>query len=659
MRAHRREYDVCMRRLRRSVLLALAALLSCSSEDDRTSARHAVDQLLSVDSDEDSLAAVVDLGAVCVPYLVDRMAEAPTYLPRAGVTALLEMGDRAVPALVRVLDSDDPSRRLVAVRFLLWPEDRPRDDDTIKRCIQCLRDSDEGVRTCTAFGLVMRGHRPPETVPVLLAALDHPDPAIRSTAAECLRDYHDSVEEIVSGLLSATEDPSPEVRQAALDSIAAYWSADPRVSARIRLALSSGQPTQRVIGLQALVRVPSPPSEVAQLCMAAAADEVEAVRDVAVETLVAIWRRRRLTPSEHRTALRHPIPDVRRAACEAVAFSSSVGPRDLQPLLADDLIKVRVAAATALGVLGQEDSTALAMLATLIADANEDADITFGEDQAVRTAAAWVLIERDHRSAMAMRYLARNGYALDLVAKCGPAAKPVAPEIEQLLSETQSRDIAWALYVVTGDATKSIEALRSTLRDGDWFLAMRASIHAARYGKAAAPLVPELRKLLDHEHWGTRRYAATALGYIGEAAKPAIPRLIELLDDDENGGCGKVYSVSRHAAAALAYLDVDSPKVKALLGEVLKEWNANDGNTRPGALRYAWKHGLLTPEEVAHACTLSLNPPNWDYALPIIRLLEEMGPDATVAIPVLEKQLQRRWGIRLAAQRALHHIRRR
>ena len=49
-------------------------------------------------------------------------------------------------------------------------------------------------------------------------------------------------------------------------------------------------------------------------------------------------------------------------------------------------------------------------------------------------------------------------------------------------------------------------------------------------GPAAAPAVPELRRLLQ-QPTNAKRYAASALGWIGPGAAAAMPELYELLAD--------------------------------------------------------------------------------------------------------------------------------
>ena len=67
------------------------------------------------------------LGAVCVPYLVDRMPDDFYGTAWRVPIALESLGHRAVPALVDELGSDIPRHRIVALSFLTWPSDPPEE----------------------------------------------------------------------------------------------------------------------------------------------------------------------------------------------------------------------------------------------------------------------------------------------------------------------------------------------------------------------------------------------------------------------------------------------------------------------------------------------------------------------------------------------------
>jgi hypothetical protein len=246
--------------------------------------------------------------------------------------------------------------------------------------------------------------------------------------------------------------------------------------------------------------------------------------------------------------------------------------------------------------------------------------------------------------------------ALDVAAALGPRATVAVPALREMLDSAPC-EAAWALHVVTDEVETPLVALRGELQSAGWFNRLKACQTAELFGPVAAPLVPLLTTLLEDEDASVRRFAATALGYIGPAAKPAIPKLIVLLEDHEDRELAATYHVCRHAAAALAWLDVDTPEVRQILAQVIEEGSPNDGNTRPGALRYFWKHDLMSVEDVVQRCRESLGPPNWDDVLPIIRLLGEIGAPAERAIPELEDLQADRYEIRAAALRAIARIR--
>jgi len=633
-------------------LAAVSGLIACGDEAEPTyqgkSARYWVDRLVA--DQEDATAAVESLGAACVPYLVERMPDDFEGTGWRVPAALRDMGRDAVPALLTELESEKARHRIVAFCFLLWMHDPP--DGVLERCAGLLKDGDPDVRKYAALQLGGWEHRLVDAIPIYIRCLDDQDADTRESAASYLGCYPDAVAQVVPALVKATVHPEEDTARSAFVSLAAYWSADPQARTRILEAYASSTPRDREGAVLAMGHVSETTPDLAAMCLRAVDDDDRDVRDEAVEALRRFWSVRGVPLGRHRAALAHANPSVRRLACEAAGRYDKVAGADFLPMLDDPVSECRFQVLEAVESIGRADEPVLERLVELVDDRDEE--------HVVRRRAAWVLVGLDHEADRAVLFLAKHDDVLEVVARMGPRARAAAPELRAMLSQPTPHsvgDIAWALYVVTGETTDSLTALRFQMERGDWFAKLRACIYAARFGPAAAELVPVLQKLLDDEWYGVRRYAATALGYIGSAAKPAIPKLIELLDDHEPEDGGPVYQVSRHAAAALAYLGADTPKARALLAKILEECDANDGSTRPGALRYAWKRGLMPVKEVVELCTQSLRPPNWDDVPPIIRLLEEIGPEARESIPMLEKQLGKRYEIRLAAKQAIGRIR--
>ena len=133
--------------------------------------------------------------------------------------------------------------------------------------------------------------------------------------------------------------------------------------------------------------------------------------------------------------------------------------------------------------------------------------------------------------------------------------------------------------------------------------------------------------------------------------------LRNLLDDRDSGGTAPLNAPCFAAAASLARLGQDGPKIAKLLAEVLKE-RENLGGLEPAALRHAWRHGMPTKDVVdriverlakGRAYSLHSEPQ-------LVALLGEIGPDARAAIPTLRRFQKLRHEFRTAATDALRRI---
>lgn len=114
----------------------------------------------------------------------------PELAPEAAL-ALSFMGSTAVPALRDAIKSDDAVVRREALRSLGKLRERASIDPQI-------------------------------VVPLLLEALNDPDPSVRNVAVTYLGIVRDSPEKEVAGLIKALADPEATVRQAAAEALSAY-----------------------------------------------------------------------------------------------------------------------------------------------------------------------------------------------------------------------------------------------------------------------------------------------------------------------------------------------------------------------------------------------------------------------------------------------------
>ncbi|HCC48084.1 MAG TPA: hypothetical protein DEQ38_08235 [Elusimicrobia bacterium] len=152
----------------------------------------------------------------------------------------------------------------------------------------------------------------------------------------------------------------------------------------------------------------------------------------------------------------------------------------------------------------------------------------------------------------------------------------------------------------------------------------RARAEAAEAAAAAGPrekkdIVRALKRVLADSDSGDRAYAAAALEDLGPAAADAVPELIAALggaDQSVSAPAGRALSKLTEAAPALAAaLSAESPELRAQLGRIL----AAQGEPGAKALAKNFERG------------------DKQLALRSSQVLEEMGPAAEKAVPVLAR----------------------
>jgi HEAT repeat protein len=161
-----------------------------------------------------ALKATAILGARAAEALPDVVAvlQEPDYAPEAAL-ALSFMGSPAVPALQDAVNSNNEIVRREALRALGKLRERASID-------------------------------PKLVVPLLLRAIDDPDPSVRHVAVTYLGIVRDEPVAAVNGLIKAVADESSEVRQAAVAALAEYG---PRAERAIpALKKATGDPDEDV-----------------------------------------------------------------------------------------------------------------------------------------------------------------------------------------------------------------------------------------------------------------------------------------------------------------------------------------------------------------------------------------------------------------------------
>ena len=126
------------------------------------------------------------------------------------IVALGSIGKKAVPILLRALDTKDTDRRSRAA-YAVSRIGRP----AVSKLIETLERGTPEARKGAAQACINLGPDAVEAVPALIAALSHEDPGLREAAADALSLVGPEVKKAASALEKAAEDKIPEVRAAA------------------------------------------------------------------------------------------------------------------------------------------------------------------------------------------------------------------------------------------------------------------------------------------------------------------------------------------------------------------------------------------------------------------------------------------------------------
>ncbi|OIO12241.1 MAG: hypothetical protein AUJ52_00560 [Elusimicrobia bacterium CG1_02_63_36] len=124
--------------------------------------------------------------------------------------ALGSIGEKAVPILVRALDTKDADRRSRAA-YAVSRIGRP----AVSKLIETLESGTPDAREGAAQACINLGPDAVGAVPALIAALSHEDPELRTRAADALSVVGPAGKKAVAALERAAEDNIPEVREAA------------------------------------------------------------------------------------------------------------------------------------------------------------------------------------------------------------------------------------------------------------------------------------------------------------------------------------------------------------------------------------------------------------------------------------------------------------
>ncbi len=257
---------------------------------------------------------------------------------------------------------------------------------------------------------------------------------------------------------------------------------------------------------------------------------------------------------------------VRHDAADAITKIGFPAVPFLIDALKADNNQVRWRAASALGEIGAEASSAVPTLITTLQD----------QDEYIRRIAAYALGKIGPEASKAVPKLIdslqeedRNlrlvsAYALG---KIGSAAASAVPTLITTLQDTNAEvrlNAAMALGRIGADANIVVPTLITELQDNAKQVRQGAANALGQFGAKAKSAVPALITALKDENQYVRLNAASALGRIGLEAKPAIPALIAALQDEKievrrnaANGLGGIAGVFQDKAKKLTNAELD------------------------------------------------------------------------------------------------------
>lgn len=493
---------------------------------------------------EEALTAAGERGADAVVAYVRDSGESLPPLP--------DLRDLLVPRLLALLQDPDEDRRAAALdqlaRYASVGGYGPNDVQVAAAVVPRLHEprAADVLRGCGPAGA--------KYVEPLSAALRDKEPRVRASSALGLAAIGRRAAAATDALVRCLGDNEPDVREAAVDALTAIGGRAGPGAARALADLALREPDLAEPCLDALRAMEEHMAAAVPSLVQLVASESAIVRRVLVHLLAPLLDSDpRVRPALERLG---EDPDEYAAAGARIALAGEESDDDPdEPEAGDD---PRPAPPTS------------ARFRELAAAAAED---DYEVCDALRRAGPDC---RDAAFEALASELPPNTRAaiLEAVGNMGAAAAPRADTLRKDLADDDA-DVrvaaAGALFRLTGDLPATLPVLRAALaerREGIDFATHSALAILREMGPAAAPAVPELRRLLRRPLYaGAIASVCRALGAIGAPAAAALPEILPVLDGRTRAHdwCGSEDSSWIRAAAAEALGGIGTePAITAL-----------------------------------------------------------------------------------------------
>ncbi|NQT12148.1 MAG: HEAT repeat domain-containing protein [Planctomycetes bacterium] len=488
----------------------------------------------------------------------------------------------------------------------------------VRELIEKTNSDDRQVRVLAAYALADLGS---PDVPALVGVFENGSKTTRREVVKVFRRLGGDARAATAPLRRALEDPHPDMRGDAVRALAAIGpDANEAIPAILDALHTDPSESVRCSAVYALPMIEPDAARVIPHLVDALDDMHSSVRRR------AIWE---LTPLD----------------LDAQTFV----PRLIRAL-EDESGAVQSAAVGALGTFGAEAEPAVSALVSLLenegkqmADGLEDGDSTIARHQ------------------FQLRCL-----VVETLGEIGPGAESVLPVLFNVMRSGERPDIsaAEAIRRIDPRNEEPLPFLLEILERNEWGSSRPSrSFYAAQalknLGPAAAPAVPALTLLLQHEQEDARENGADILGTIGPAAKVALPELIGAMRDDNKPRRPRPWAHSESrmaetAAEAVHTIDPDNLEAKARVVKIDAEDRRDVRSAVPDLIKMMQHGDPFVRQAAAEALAavgdrVALPALIWAVSdeRPEVRIaaanaLGQFGSAAEEAVPALREALRSR-----------------
>ncbi|MBE9115184.1 HEAT repeat domain-containing protein [Lusitaniella coriacea LEGE 07157] len=289
--------------------------------------------------------------------------------------------------------------------------------------------------------------------------------------------------------------------------------------------------------------------------------------------------------------------------------------RLIEPL-GSDSDDAKIAAAKALGQMGETAKGVVPKLVELLQDTESDSELHWGVSMALGQMGE-AAQEQIPQIVALLKHSNPDirGAAARVLGDMEESAKEAIPQLIKLLQDPHPEVRRWTISALgqMGAAAKEvIPQLVQSLGDSYFYAQERAIDSLVAIGQATGEYPPELVKLLEDPNPLLRSRAVFALGKMKDTAKDAVPQMSELLDDPDP-------RVRRATLQSLMFMGKSAQSAAPKIAELL-----DDPDSAPTELPENWSK-YETQESIRELA---------------IKVLGKIGKGAKAQIPQLVKLLE-------------------